>query len=140
MRATKAKSIAARLLKCGQSRIWVDPQNLPKVSEAITKEDVRALIAEGIIRKSKENQQSRHYRKGKKKKRKTGPGKKRGTKKARSKPKKLWMKNVRAQRKRLFEVFEKNKKIPYRKAYRMIKGGFFKGKKHLEAFLAGGKK
>lgn len=136
----KAKSVSARLLKTGKTKIWIDPQNMPKVREAITKEDVRALIAEGIIKKSKQNLKSRHFREGKKKKRKTGPGKKKGTKKARVKPKKLWMRNVRAQRKKLREVFEKNRKIPYRKAYSMIKGGFFKGKKHLESFLAGGKK
>lgn len=142
MNAKKAKKVAARILKCGESKVWIDPQNPKRVKESITTEDVRGLIAEGLIRKSKEKQKTRAFRKGKRKSRKTGPGKKRGTKKARMKPKKKWMKNVRAQRKKLREISgqKKGMKVSYRKAYKMIKGGFFRGKKHIEQVMTGAKK
>ena len=98
------------------------------------------------MKKKKENQQSRArariLHEKKKKRRKTGEGKRTGSKKARTSKKKKWMRTVRAQRSKLIEL--KNSKvelkIPYRKAYEMIKGNFFRGKKHLEAALTGAKK
>ena len=77
----------------------------------MTKEDVRALVKEGAIKKKQVNSQSkgraRILKLKKKKGRKSGRGKKKGTKKARSEKKPTWMKNVRAQRKKLKELREK---------------------------------
>ena len=52
------------------------------------------------------------------------------------------MRTVRAQRKKLIELKKSNTKfsISYRTAYKMIKGGYFRGKKHLEATVIGVKK
>ncbi len=140
MRPNKAKVIAAVLLKCGKSKIWIDPTQLEKVGEAITKEDVRGLIAQGVIKRSKEDRLTTGKVHGKRKKK--GPGKKRGTAKARIKPKRRWIANVRAQRKKLREIRDSGVelKVTYRKAYSMIKGGFFKGKKYLESYVSGAKK
>ncbi|MDO8633948.1 MAG: 50S ribosomal protein L19e [archaeon] len=142
MNALKARKVAARLLKRGESKVWIDPTASARVKEAITKEDVRAMIADGIIKKRKDDEKTNPIRAGRKKRGKTGPGKKRGTAKARSQERKKWIKGVRAQRKKLVELREKkvNFKVPYRKVYRMVKGGFFKGKKYVESFVAGEKK
>ncbi|MBI4045101.1 MAG: 50S ribosomal protein L19e [Candidatus Diapherotrites archaeon] len=142
MNALKARKVAARLLKCGESKVWIDPAQATRVKEAITKEDVRAMIAERIIKKRRDEGKTNPVGAGRKKRGKTGPGKKRGTAKARSQERKKWIKNVRAQRKKLAELRGKKVKfrVPYRKVYRMVKGGFFKGKKYVEAFVAGEKK
>lgn len=142
MNTLKARKVAARLLKCGESKIWIDPSALTRVKEAITKEDIRGLIAERLIRKRKDEGKTNPVHSGRKKHKKSGPGKKRGTAKARSQERKKWIKNVRAQRKKLKELREKKVKfkVPYRKVYSMVKGGFFKGKKYVESFVAGEKK
>ncbi len=142
MIALNAKRVAARILKVGESKIWIDPDKIPEITSAITKDDVRRLISEGVIKKSKGGFKSKAVRVGVKKRRKTKAGKKRGTAKARIKPKKQWMRVVRAQRKKLRELkaAKIEFKVPYRKAYKMVKGGFFKGKKQLEAYVGGVKK
>lgn len=147
MNAQKAKGISARILKVGKSRVWIDPEEIERVKEAITKEDVRGLIGEGIIKKSKRSAQSRgraRKLKGKKKKgRKKGEGKRKGSHKTRSKRKKAWISSVRAQRRTLKELREsspkKVEKIGYGKLYRMVKGGYFKGKKYVERKVKEGK-
>jgi large subunit ribosomal protein L19e len=144
MKVERAREHAATLLKVGKKKVWIDPKQLDKVSEAVTKDDIRTLISEGIIRKKHEPEQSRGrariLREKKKKKRKRGPSKRRGTRKARSKDKEQWVKNVRSQRAKLRELKEKRpeavKLIGYRKLYRMIKGGYFKGKHALERYVA----
>jgi large subunit ribosomal protein L19e len=42
------KKIAAKILKCGEGRVWIDPKN-EKVKTAITRNDIRRFIKEGII-------------------------------------------------------------------------------------------
>ncbi len=143
MKIPKAKKIAAEILNVGLSRIYIDPNNLSRVKEAMTKEDIRALIKERIIRKKKLAEQSRararKLAEKKKKGRKKGEGKRKGKYSARNKPKKAWMMNVRAQRKLLKKLKEENpklfEKVSYRDIYRKIKGGFFRGKKHLENYI-----
>lgn len=145
MNPRKLKRMASEILNVGQSKIWVDDTQFKKTAEAMTRDDVRNLIRERIIRKRRENQQSRGrariLRAKKRVGRKSGPGKRTGTKKARTKPKKQWMNKVRSLRKKLAEM--KNKKTltkNYRKVYRQIKGNVFRGKKHLESAVSGEKK
>ena len=143
MKAEKAKEIAARLLKIGKNKIWIDPEEAESVKEAITKDDIRELIKNGIIKKRKENEQSRgrarKIEKQKKKGRRKGHGSRKGTAKARRNRKMDWINKVRAQRALLKELKEKHpdkvKKFGYSKLYRMIKGGFFRSKAQLERFV-----
>ncbi len=143
----KVKSIAARVLKTGRNRIWLDPVQGEKISEVITKDDIRELIKEGAIKKKEVNGQSRsRARKLQVKKaagRKKGPGKRKGTKKARTNKKKTWIKNVRAQRRKLRELRAESpedvEKAGYSNVYRKIKGGFFRGKKYVESYVKGNK-
>lgn len=147
MKSDKAKKIASVLLGVGKNKIWINPEELDSIKEAITKDDIRELIKKGVIKKVKESEQSmaraRRIKKQKEKGRRRGHGKRKGKKDARMKRKKQWMGNVRAQRALLRKIRKENpeiiKKIGYRKLYKMIKGGFFKSKAHLEHYIKGGK-
>lgn len=147
MQEERVRKIAAALLKCGNDRVWMDPEQQDKVKSAMTKEDVRGLIKDKVIRRRKQNFKSRGHARilheKRKKGRKRGKGKRKGSKKARSEKKKSWMKNVRSQRRTLKKLKkEKPKevaKLGYRRLYRMVKGRYFKGKKYLEAAVSGKK-
>ncbi|HLC92549.1 MAG TPA: 50S ribosomal protein L19e [archaeon] len=146
MNERKARLVAARILKVGESKIWINPEQLARVGEAMTKEDLRALIKEGVVKKRLDHLQSRGRARvllaKKKKGRKRGKGKRTGTKKARKGDKKMWMKNVRAQRRVLAELKEsgaKFKKTP-REIYLMIKGNYFRGKNYLKQMVEEGSK
>ncbi len=148
MELKKAKKLAATILKVGVNRIYIDPQKTSKVKEAMTKEDIKGLIAERIIKKRQDNYQSKGRTKKllekKRKGRKSGYGKRKGTKKNRGEKKKKWMSKVRAQRRTIKEMKKENpekvKAVGYSNVYRKIKGGFFKGKKYLIEYVEGGKK
>ncbi len=43
------RRLAARLLKVGASKVWIDPEDTDRVSSAITREEIRKLIHEGSI-------------------------------------------------------------------------------------------
>ncbi len=55
----KVRRIAASVLKTGQRRIWFNPEESDKIGEVMTKEDVRGLVKEGVIRKRKPQGQSK---------------------------------------------------------------------------------
>jgi large subunit ribosomal protein L19e len=138
MKLTKIKKIAERLLGVGESKLWFNPAEFERITEAMTTEDIRALIKEGIIKKKKTQLHSRgsaRILKAKKNKgRKRGFGKRTGTKKARVQRKQNWTMNVRAQRKHL-RGLKQAKKIDqkiYSKIYNLIKGGYFKGKRYID--------
>lgn len=139
MELNKIRRMAAQILKVGKNKLWLNPDERDKIKESMTKEDVRALIKDGLIKIKKEKGQSkaraRKLKEKKKKGRKGGYGKRKGRKKARARKKKSWVSGVRAQRKKLKELKNKGVKlsIQYRKAYNMIKGNYFKGKKYVEA-------
>jgi len=143
MHEEKVRGIAAEALNVGKNRVWIDPEEKEKVLEAMTRQDVRELIEQRVIKKKKENFQSRArariLEKKKKRGRKKGAGKRKGRKRVRMEKKKSWIKNVRALRKKLKELKKEKpkevEKIGYRKLYRMIKGNYFRGKKYLEAFV-----
>ncbi len=146
MELKKAKELAGRILKVGVNKIYIDPKNTAKVAEAMTKDDVRGLIADRIIKKRRVNSQSSGRTKAIKEKqrkgRKRGKGKKKGTKKARGEKKATWIKKVRAQRRTLKELRKSNpeavKAKGYGNTYRRIKGNYFRGKKYLKEYIEGG--
>jgi large subunit ribosomal protein L19e len=148
MDARKAKELAAEIMKVGVGRICLDPQNLAKIAEAMTKDDIRGLIAERVIRKRAADEQSkgraRELKAKKQKGRRRGKGKRAGTKKIRAEQRKSWINKVRAQRKTLKELRAKNpeavKELGYGNLYKLIKGNYFKGKKYLVDYVEGAKK
>jgi ribosomal protein L19E/ribosomal protein L18 len=102
------KRVAAELLKCGESRVWIDPNRAEDVADAITRSDVRTLIASGTIAAKQKKGVSRgraNYRKAQKAKgRRRGQGSRRGRKHARKPSKETWMQAIRPIRRRLREL------------------------------------
>ena len=125
------KRIAAEILKCGENRIYFDPFLIEEVKMAITRDDIRNLIKEGIIQKkykkgiSKYRKNLHHERK--KRGRARGLGKRKGTKHARSPKKEGWMKRIRPQRRELKKLRDRKliTTATYRKLYKNTKGGMF---------------
>ncbi|MCX8158560.1 MAG: 50S ribosomal protein L19e [Candidatus Diapherotrites archaeon] len=140
MKIKKVRKIAAEILGVGESKIHIDPNNIEKVKEAMTREDVENLINEKIITKIKMPFQSRARARELARKKKIGrrknKGSRKGTGQTRAGKKKRWISIVRSQRKILKKLAEEAKeKGIYSKVYKMIKGGFFKGKKQLEKYI-----
>src|SRR3989338_5126951 len=50
MNLNTKKALAAKVLKTGKNRIWFNPERLPDIKEALTKQDIRDLYKEGIIK------------------------------------------------------------------------------------------
>lgn len=135
------KKLASEILKCGETRIWLDGSRLEDIKEAITKTDVRSLINEGVI-KAKPMSGVSHVRARKiivqkRKGRKRGPGSVKGKKTARL-PKKLsWMRSIRIQRVLLRDLRDKGliSRSVYQKIYKRAKSGFFRSRRHLKMYL-----
>ena len=50
MQITNQKRIAARLLKCGVNRVWINPSFVDQVASAVQTDDIREFIDEGWIK------------------------------------------------------------------------------------------
>lgn len=137
MKVGRAVEIVAEMYGVGVKRVWVDPNRLEEVENAMTKDDLRGLIAQGIIRilpkRGTSRVRARKIHEQKKKGRRRGQGSRKGTPGARSGKKELWVKRIRAIRRLLKELREKGKITPeeYRKIYRMAKGGAVRSKRHV---------
>jgi len=135
------KRLAAEILDVGESRIWIDPEAYDRVEAAITREDVRKLIKDGIIRVKPEHSNSRARWRIRHEKRKKGQrrglGHRKGGKYAKVSRKEQWMMRVRALRKLLKQYRERKVITPkeYRRLYRLIKGGVFKSKAQLKNYI-----
>lgn len=135
------RRIAAEILKCGENRIWIDPERIEDVKSAITREDIKRLIKEGVIKKKPIKGQSTYRAKirheQRKKGRHRGPGSRKGKKTARMGKKERWIMTIRALRRELRKL-KAEKKIDvhtYRRLYIRAKGGQFKNKHQLYLFL-----
>lgn len=125
------KRMAAQILKCGENRVYFDPYLIEDIRMAITREDIRNLIKEGVILKkyeqgiSKHRKNVRHERK--KKGRARGLGKRKGKRTARTPKKKAWMRKIRPQRRELKKLRDRKliTTATYRKLYKNAKGGMF---------------
>jgi large subunit ribosomal protein L19e len=127
--------MAASLMKVGQSRLWINPEETEKVEAAITKNEIRRLIHEGVIaaRQKSGVSRGRHRIKIRKKTRK-GPGSKKGSTHPHKRP---WINKIRVLRARLKELKAKRiiTKQVYGKLRLMAKGGAFRSKSHLNEYL-----
>lgn len=132
------RRIAASILGVGESRVWMDPERLEEVETAVTREDVKRLIKEGVISKLPPATPSRGRWRVKrlqiKKGRRSGPGRRKGP---RIEEKELWIRKVRAQRGYLKYLREKgliDSKL-YRRLRNQVKGGVFRSVSSLRAHL-----
>ena len=135
------RRIAAQMLKCGESRVWIDPNRMEDVADAITRSDVRTLISSGTIAAKQKRGVSRgranYLQTQKRKGRRTGQGSRKGRKHARKPSKERWQQTIRPIRKRLRELRDDGviDTRTYRKYYLRAKGGVFKSRPHLDSHL-----
>jgi large subunit ribosomal protein L19e len=137
----KQKRIAAEVLKVGGGKIWIDPEATEDVVEAITREDVRGLIEEGVItvkqKKGVSRGRARVRANQKALGRRKGQGSRKGAKGARANKKKQWITKIRALRMRLKELRDDDyvDKTTYRKLYNKANGGEFRSVAHLNDYI-----
>ena len=126
------KKLVARAFGVGVDRVWFDPENLDEIEGIETREDARRLVREGLIKILQVRGQTIRE-----KRKRRGPGSRKGSKKARMPKKRLWIMRIRAQRKLLRELRDKGiiNRSQYRKLYLMAKGGAFRSKVHLLEFV-----
>jgi len=141
MNVSAQKRLAAKILKCGENRVYFDPYMIEDIKMAITREDIRNLIKEGAIQKkykkgiSKARKNIRHERK--KKGLARGIGKRKGKKTARTPKKKAWMKRIRPQRRELKKLRDRKliTTATYRKLYKNAKGGMFNSVAQMNRYI-----
>ncbi len=142
MNLRSQRRMAAEVLKVGKSRVWIDPDRVEDVSEAITKQDIRNLVESGVIKKKDKKGTSkgrfREKQRQKKKGRRKGHGKRKGKKGARKKRKDKWKERIRSLRKELKRMRDEEEitRSEYRQLYRKAKGGFFRNKKHMNLYIS----
>ena len=137
----KQKMIASKVLKCGVSRVWIDPSRINDVEDAITTGDVRRLIKDGVIlalpKQGTSSSRKAKMMKQKKKGRRKGHGSRKGKSGARTPPKAQWMKRIRVIRALLKQLHRQGaiETRTYRIMYTTSKSGFFRNKSHLMTHL-----
>ncbi len=141
MRLKNQRRIAARVLGVGTSKVWLDPEKLSEIKEAITKSDMRSLVSAGTVMAKKTPYQSKsRSRKLRIKKRKglrSGQGTRKGKRTARLSRKRIWIAKIRTQR--AFLRLLKEKKLIDNRVFvdlmAKAKGGFFRNKRHIKIYL-----
>jgi large subunit ribosomal protein L19e len=135
------RRLAAEVMDIGVYRVWLDPESLGDIAEALTRDDIRKLIEEGKIGKrpvkgvsrgrARKLHEARAY--GHRK----GHGSRSGAKGARRPTNDLWIKKIRALRRRLKELRDNNTidVSTYRRLYLRAKGGEYRSRAHLDAHI-----
>jgi len=141
MNIRSQKKLAAEIMKVGLSRVKIKPEGRNEVGEAITRNDIRNLIAKGIVTKVEKRGARRtdsKFRKEQKKRgRRKGQGGRKGAKYAKKSKKREWIDKVRPLRKLLRGLRDSGRldRNNYRKLYSAVKGGSFRNKKHLYYYM-----
>jgi large subunit ribosomal protein L19e len=137
MDLNQVKKLAAKVSGVGETKIRI--RDREKAAQAMTRDDVRALIKQGKIealpKVGVSKFRARKIKAQKKKGRQRGHGTRRGAKKARTPRKQIWMTKVRALRRKLVSIRPELKEGAYRTLYNMIKGGYFRDKGHLMLYV-----
>lgn len=135
------KRLAAKILKTSPQKIKFSEDALGEIQKAITRSDIRGLIAVGKIVKVNPSHQSRgrarETMRQKSKGRQKGKGSRKGSQFAREDRKRKWINRVRVQREFLKELIVKKliTTPTYRNLYQKVKGGFFRNKRHIKLYL-----
>ena len=128
---TAQRRLAADILDVGKNRVWLDPERPGDIADAITREDVRELIDEGVIEskdaksnsrgRARERAEKRSYGHG------TGAGSRKGKAGGRQDEKEAWQSTIRAQRNTLKELRDEGEldASDYRSLYDQASGGEF---------------
>ena len=140
MNLTTQKRLAASILKVGVNRVWIDPEEIEEVSRAITRDGIKQLIDQGVIKARPKtgisSYRSKKIKEQKKKGKRKGRGSVKGAKNARTPKKQVWMKTIRALRTDLKDMRDAGEIDPttYRKLYKMAKGGAFRSKSYMKTY------
>ena len=131
------KRMAAEVMKCGVNRVYMNPKNIEEIADAVTRQDVRRLVREGIIKaKQKKGISSgrKKYVQGQKAGgKRRGHGSRKGSKYARYPRKRRWINTIRPIRRKLVELRDGGyiNKETYRKYYRHASGGTYRSTSHM---------
>ncbi len=135
------KRLASDVLGVGKNKIWLDPERQADIAEAITREDIRELVNEGMIRAGEPEGNSRGRARERQKKRsyghQKGPGSRKGKSGGREDSKKRWQSSIRAQRKHLRKLRDEGDidRSTYRDLYDMAGGGEFDSVADIERYI-----
>lgn len=135
------RRLAAEILKVGESRVWIDPDRIDYVEAAITREEIRKLIHEKVVKplpeKGISRARARVFAQKRKKGLRRGPGGKSGPATSKISKKQAWMNRIRPIRKRLTELKETRaiNESAYRKLYDMSESGIFESNADLERYI-----
>jgi large subunit ribosomal protein L19e len=135
------RRLAAEIMKVGETRVWIDPERIDYVETAITREEIRKLIHEKVVKSLPEKGVSRARARilaaKRKKGLRRGPGGKSGPARSKISKKKAWMNRIRPLRRRMREL-KLTRAITvstYRKLYDMSESGVFESKADLERYI-----
>jgi len=132
------RRLAADIMGVGENKVWISPDRMSDASSALTRDDVKALILQGVIRAEPLRGVSRYRGRmndALKRKGRGGPGSRKGSIGARRDSKKRWTAHTRAQRDYLRKVKTVLKESSYRRLYLKIKGGEFKSRAQLAHYI-----
>ena len=135
------RRLASAVMKIGEGRVWIDPEKIDYVETAITREEIRKLVREGVIKSLPQKGVCRVRARILKAKRqkglRRGPGGKSGPKRSRISKKQAWINKIRPIRKKLTELKESRviTESAYRKLYDMSESGVFQSKAELERYI-----
>jgi len=135
------RRMAATILKCGEHRVWMDPDRLDEIAQAVTKDDIRVLIrGKAIISRQRQGisrGRKKYAMQQKKKGRRRGQGSRKGATYARFPRKRRWIRTIRPLRSYLRQLRDEGQinASTYRMYYLKAKGGEFRSKRHLHTHL-----
>ncbi len=141
MNLKNQRRMAAELLGCGYNRVWIDPNRIEDVADAITRADIRTAIDSNTIRalpkRGTSKARTRYAQDQKSKGRRRGAGSRKGSIGARNPRKKRWIRTIRPIRDELKRLRDGGSITPsiYREFYLKAKGGMFKSRNHLVSHL-----
>jgi len=135
------RRMSADLLKVGLNRVKFDPEQLDRIEEAVTREDLRRLIHSGAIWAVQAKGISsgrKNLLKAKKRYRGSGAGSKKGAKGARMPRKDRWVAQVRVLRGYLKHLKQRGE-LPQdqqKALYKKVKGGEIRSMRRLREQIA----